>query len=103
MTEKSREIRQELKRTIDTSRPVFYANDALIVSTQWDTQFYFSTIRAVEPGKFGITDQMAVIMTPEHALRLLEALQSHLATYQKQHGPIRKVEVAAAAQAEEKK
>jgi hypothetical protein len=72
---------------------VIYSNNALVVGTQWDIQLYFSLVHEVEPGKFSGIEKALVIMTPEHALKLMNALKKTLEGYEASQGAIRDIKI----------
>lgn len=63
-----------------------YANFALITHSSSDFVLDFA---AVMPGVPKATVRSRVIMAPEHAKRLLLALQNNIAGYEREFGPIR--------------
>lgn len=66
-----------------------YSNLAII--THSASEFILDFVRIV-PGTPKAKVQSRVILTPEHAKRLLAALQDNIAKYESVHGPIKKVE-----------
>ena len=63
-----------------------YANLALIAHSQ--SEFVIDFIRAV-PGIQSPTVKSRIILTPEHARRLLSALNENIARYEQEYGAIR--------------
>jgi hypothetical protein len=78
-------------RVPNPSRPTFYANNTVVMANQWDLQLNFGLIHETIPGQFGSLDEVLIIMTPEHALALSNALQGALQAYSASQGEIRKI------------
>ncbi|HLZ49858.1 MAG TPA: DUF3467 domain-containing protein [Candidatus Acidoferrum sp.] len=85
---------RRIERAFDPNRLVVYSNNVLIVGTQWDIQMYFSLVHETEPGKFLGVEKALVIMTPEHALKLMDALKKTLDGYESNQGPIRNIKIS---------
>ena len=66
-----------------------YSNLAII--THSASEFILDFVRIV-PGAPKAKVKSRVILTPEHAKRLMAALQDNIAKYESVHGPIKKVE-----------
>lgn len=66
-----------------------YSNLAII--THSSSEFVLDFIR-IMPGMPKANVQSRVILTPEHAKRLLMALQDNIAKFEAVHGPIKHVE-----------
>jgi len=84
---------RKIERVPDANRVAFYCNNALVVGTQWDIQMYFSLVHEAEPGRFLAVEKVLVIMTPEHAAKLMNALKKTLEGYEASQGPIRDIKV----------
>jgi hypothetical protein len=82
------QINIELKE--DVAQGV-YSNLAVI--THSSSEFVVDFIR-VMPGIPKADVKSRIILTPEHAKRLMLALQDNIAKYENMHGPIKKVEGA---------
>ncbi|MBN1116863.1 MAG: DUF3467 domain-containing protein [Bacteroidales bacterium] len=66
-----------------------YSNLAII--THSTSEFVLDFVR-IMPGMPKANVQSRIILTPEHAKRLLLALQDNIAKFEAQHGPIKNVE-----------
>ena len=66
-----------------------YSNLAII--THSSSEFVLDFVR-VMPGVPKAEVKSRVILTPEHAKRLLKALQDNVEKYEKAHGPIKNIE-----------
>lgn len=66
-----------------------YANLAII--THSSSEFVFDFVR-VMPGVPKARVKSRVVMTPEHAKRLLRALQDNIAKFEQHHGGIKNLE-----------
>lgn len=66
-----------------------YSNLAII--THSSSEFILDFVR-IMPGIPKAKVQSRIILTPEHAKRLLAALQDNISKYESVHGPIKKVE-----------
>jgi len=84
---------RKIERVPDPNRVEFYSNNVLVVGTQWDIQMYFSLVHEAEPGKFLAVERALVIMTPEHAAKLVIALKKTLEGYEASQGPIRDIKI----------
>jgi len=93
---------RKIERVPNPGRSVLYSNNAFVVSTQWDIQMYFSFVHEVTPGNFAGVEQALVVMTPEHALQLLRALQKNLESYEAGQGKIRDIKPVEVPKAEGK-
>ncbi|GJM62071.1 MULTISPECIES: DUF3467 domain-containing protein [Persicobacter] len=62
-----------------------YANLAMIAHS--NSEFVLDFIR-IMPGVPKAKVKSRVVLTPEHAVRLLQALQDNVAKYESMHGPI---------------
>lgn len=82
----------EVRRVKSQNRIMVYTNNTMVFSSPYDFQFYFSVINEARPGEFEATEQAVVVMTPEHAVRLYNALGRNLQIYQNKHGKIREPE-----------
>jgi len=85
MEEKSKknQINIELKEDIAQGT---YANLAII--THSSSEFVLDFVRAM-PGIPKAEVKSRIILTPEHAKRLLNALKDNLSKYESAHGPIK--------------
>jgi hypothetical protein len=88
MEEKSKknQINIELKDEVAQGT---YSNLAII--THSSSEFILDFIR-VMPGIPKAEVKSRVILTPEHAKRLLHALNDNIEKYEKMHGPIKKID-----------
>ena len=86
--QQANQINIELKE--DVAQGV-YSNLAVI--THSSSEFVIDFIR-VMPGIPKADVKSRIILTPEHAKRLMLALQDNIAKYESMHGPIKKVEGA---------
>jgi hypothetical protein len=86
---KKNQINIELKDEVAQGT---YSNLAII--THSSSEFVLDFVR-VMPGIPKAEVKSRVILTPEHAKRLLHALQENLEKYEKIHGPIKNIEPAA--------
>jgi hypothetical protein len=82
---------QPLIRVKSPEFKILYANNATVVATQWDIHFYFGQTRESEPGKMITDESIGVIMTPEHAVALLNILKQSLEKYEDMQGKIREI------------
>ncbi len=83
---KKNQINIELKEEVAQGT---YSNLAII--THSSSEFVLDFVR-VMPGIPKAEVKSRVILTPEHAKRLLQALQDNLDKYEKTHGPIKHIE-----------
>ena len=83
---KKNQINIELKDEVAQGT---YSNLAII--THSSSEFVLDFVR-VMPGIPKAEVKSRVILTPEHAKRLLHALQDNLEKYEKSHGPIKNIE-----------
>lgn len=65
-----------------------YANLAII--THSPSEFVIDFIRMM-PGMPKAKVQSRIIVTPQHAKRLMRALQDNVAKFEQQHGPIKEI------------
>jgi hypothetical protein len=80
------QINIELKEDIAQGT---YSNLAII--THSSTEFVVDFVR-IMPGMPKANVQSRIILTPEHAKRLLMALKDNLAKFESMHGPIKDIE-----------
>jgi hypothetical protein len=85
---KKNQIHIELKEDVAQGT---YSNLAII--THSSSEFVLDFVR-VMPGISKAEVKSRVILTPEHAKRLLNALSDNIEKYEKSHGPIKKIEPA---------
>jgi hypothetical protein len=78
---------------VNPNRPIIYANNSLIIGTQWDIQMYFSLVHEIAPTQFGAVEEAMIVMTPEHAMALLKALKENLEKYEAAQGKIRDIKI----------
>lgn len=83
---KKNQINIELKEEVGQGT---YSNLAII--THSTSEFVLDFVR-VMPGIPKAEVKSRVILTPEHAKRLLQALHENIEKYEKMHGPIKKIE-----------
>jgi hypothetical protein len=83
---KKNQINIELKDEVGQGT---YSNLAII--THSSSEFVLDFVR-VMPGLPKAEVKSRVILTPEHAKRLLQALGENVEKYEKAHGPIKKIE-----------
>jgi len=83
---KKNQINIELKEEVGQGT---YSNLAII--THSTSEFVLDFVR-VMPGMPKAEVKSRVILTPEHAKRLLQALHENIDKYEKMHGPIKKIE-----------
>lgn len=83
---KKNQIQIELKEEVAQGT---YSNLAII--THSTSEFVLDFVR-VMPGVPKAEVKSRVILTPEHAKRLLKALQDNVEKYEKTHGPIKNIE-----------
>jgi hypothetical protein len=83
----------QVQRIANPNRPVIYANNSLVVGTQWDIQMYFSLVHEIAPMQFGAVEEVMVVMTPEHALAFVKALRTNLDKYEEAQGKVREIKV----------
>ena len=86
--QQANQINIELKEEVAQG---VYSNLAVI--THSSSEFVVDFIR-VMPGIPKADVKSRIILTPEHAKRLMLALQDNIAKYESMHGPIKKVEGA---------
>ena len=86
--QQANQINIELKEEVAQG---VYSNLAVI--THSSSEFVVDFIR-VMPGIPKADVKSRIILTPEHAKRLMLALQDNMAKYESMHGPIKKVEGA---------
>ncbi|MFW5706876.1 MAG: DUF3467 domain-containing protein [Bacteroidota bacterium] len=85
-------MNQQAKLNIELSEEVAegsYANMAMI--THSNTEFVMDFIRMM-PGVAKAKVKSRVIMTPQHAKRLLRALNENIAKFESVYGPIKDIE-----------
>ena len=87
--DKKNQINIELKEDVAQG---IYSNLAVI--THSSSEFVLDFVR-VMPGIPKAEVKSRIILTPEHAKRLLMALTDNLEKYEKMHGPIKNIEPAA--------
>lgn len=85
---KKNQIQIELKEDVAQGT---YSNLAII--THSASEFVLDFVRVV-PGVQKASVKSRVILTPEHAKRLLHALTDNIEKYEKVHGPIKHIESA---------
>jgi hypothetical protein len=83
---KKNQINIELKEEVAQGT---YSNLAII--THSSSEFVLDFVR-VMPGVPKAEVKSRVILTPEHAKRLLHALKDNVEKYEKMHGPIKNIE-----------
>ncbi|WP_321376479.1 DUF3467 domain-containing protein [uncultured Draconibacterium sp.] len=83
--QKSQQINIELNEEVAQGT---YSNLAVI--THSSSEFVVDFVR-IMPGIPKANVKSRIILTPEHAKRLLMALQDNVAKYEAQHGPIKNV------------
>lgn len=83
---KKNQIQIELKEEIAQGT---YSNLAII--THSSSEFVLDFVRVV-PGVPKAEVKSRVILTPEHAKRLLKALEDNVEKYEKVHGPVKNIE-----------
>lgn len=83
---KKNQINIELKEDVAQGT---YSNLAII--THSSSEFILDFVR-VMPGIPKAEVKSRIILTPEHAKRLLMALNENIEKYEKMHGPIKKIE-----------
>jgi uncharacterized protein (DUF1778 family) len=83
---KKNQINIELKEDIAQGT---YSNLAII--THSSSEFVLDFVR-VMPGVPKAEVKSRVILTPEHAKRLLKALQDNVKKFEKMHGPVKNIE-----------
>jgi hypothetical protein len=86
--------------------PVVYSNLASVAANFNDLRIYFAEVQpktvvtvampeltatAVSPADANISPRICMVLTPEFAKSLLDALSSTLSLYEKQFGPLRPV------------
>jgi hypothetical protein len=84
--DKKNQLNIELKEDIAQGT---YSNLAII--THSTSEFVIDFVR-IMPGMPKANVQSRIILTPEHAKRLLNALQDNVAKYESMHGPIKDIE-----------
>ena len=84
--QKKNQINIELKEEVAQGT---YSNLAII--THSTSEFVLDFVR-VMPGVPKAEVKSRVILTPEHAKRLLKALQENVDKYEKMHGPIKNLD-----------
>jgi len=90
-TELPEQVVRAVIRKSSPGRTNVYVNSAVVLSNQWDIQFYFGFMYETEPGKFETVDQVMVVMNLEHALAFSKALQRTIQSYEKTQGKIREI------------
>jgi hypothetical protein len=83
---KKNQINIELKEDVAQGT---YSNLAII--THSTSEFVLDFVR-VMPGIPKAEVKSRVILTPEHAKRLLSALKENIDKYEKMHGPVKKID-----------
>lgn len=83
---KKNQIQIELKEEVAQGT---YSNLAII--THSSSEFVLDFVR-VMPGVPKAEVKSRVILTPEHAKRLLKALEDNVEKYEKAHGPVKNIE-----------
>ena len=83
---KKNQIQIELKEEVAQGT---YSNLAII--THSSSEFILDFVRVV-PGVPKAEVKSRVILTPEHAKRLLKALEDNVEKYEKVHGPVKNIE-----------
>jgi hypothetical protein len=69
--------------------PKFYANVASVLSTPFDVQIIFGEVAEVTEERAVGKAEVRIVMSPEHAGLLLEALALRLKSYAEQYGKLR--------------
>ncbi len=93
MDEKEKKQKQQ-QLNIELSEEVaqgIYSNLAVI--THSSSEFVFDFVR-IMPGVPKANVKSRVILTPEHAKRLLKALQDNIKKFESMHGPIKDIKPA---------
>lgn len=85
---KKNQINIELKEDVAQGT---YSNLAII--THSSSEFVLDFVRVV-PGIPKAQVKSRIILTPEHAKRLLHALQENIEKFEKIHGPVKNIETA---------
>ena len=85
-TENKNQINIELKEDVGQGT---YSNLAII--THSSSEFVIDFVR-IMPGMPKATVQSRIILTPEHAKRLLMALKDNISKFEAVHGPIKDME-----------
>jgi uncharacterized protein (DUF1778 family) len=83
---KKNQINIELKEEVAQGT---YSNLAII--THSSSEFILDFVRVV-PGIPKADVKSRIILTPEHAKRLLNALNDNIEKYEKMHGPVKNIE-----------
>jgi Protein of unknown function (DUF3467) len=80
-------IRQKVVEAPDL--PLVYTNSARVSSSFFDFRIIFSESRQTGPSEVTTTAHVAVIMSPEHAKALADALNTTIEQYEAQFGKLR--------------
>jgi hypothetical protein len=91
LKEKKNQLNIELKEDIAQGT---YSNLAII--THSSSEFVLDFVR-IMPGMPKANVQSRIILTPEHAKRLMLALKDNISKFESMHGPIKDIEVGGTA------
>ncbi len=91
LKEKKNQLNIELKEEVAQGT---YSNLAII--THSSSEFVIDFVR-IMPGMPKANVQSRIILTPEHAKRLLLALKDNITKYESVHGPIKDIEAGGTA------
>jgi hypothetical protein len=82
-----------IKMTGGADCPVFYANVGTVMSTPFDIQLLFGDLVQADSKELLAKATARIVMTPEHAALLLQALTMRIQQYVQIHGKLRRVGV----------
>jgi hypothetical protein len=89
------EITQKVIESAET--PVIYTNTARVTSSFYDVQITFSEARQTGPSEVTTRAHVVVVMSPEHAKALADALNTAIEQYEAQFGKLRSIPTPPAA------
>jgi len=61
-----------------------YSNSVRLGLTPWDIRFTFGTVEEVQPGEARNVEKITIIMSPQHAMAMLELLKANIEKWVKQ-------------------
>ena len=98
-SQQARQAQEEITQKVieDAELPVVYTNTARVWSSFFDFRIVFSEARQTGPAEVTTTAHVAVVMSPEHAKALAEALNKTIEQYEAQFGKLRPVPMPASA------
>lgn len=94
-TPASQEVAGRLKMIGAADCPVFYVNVGAALSTPFDIQLLLGDIVEADEGHVTGKSRLRIVMAPEHAALLVQAITSRLQQYAQVYGKLRNLPVRA--------